>query len=107
MPRAISASPTLATLAMGPSGSGMTSPMGPARRKNSRPKVSGSGVWKEAFRSAVVSPTASSEGTHTGIQPTLTRTARPLEATPMAMAIMPGWLRLSQQARASTPKALT
>ena len=55
----------------------------------------------------MVSPTASGEGTHTGIQPTLTRTARPLEATPMAMAIMPGWLRLSQQARASTPKALT
>ena len=33
MPRAISASPTLATLAMGPSGSGMTSPMGPAQEE--------------------------------------------------------------------------
>ena len=88
MPRAISASPMLATFASGPSGSGRTSPNGAgAQEQLDFAEVGGSGVWKEVFRSAVDIPTASREGTHTCIQPALTNTAMLLEATPRAMRV--------------------
>ena len=107
IPVARRTSPVLMTLARIGTGSGRMSPMGPACRRKSRPRVSGSATWKLGEKSAIVRPATSIAGTYTGMYPPFSAIAMPLLATPTIASNRPGCERLSQRAKVSRPKATT